>query len=85
MSTLQTTQAPPSDLTTTAATSENQSSAVIETQPTASIESTNVVSWTIATGYNHTLALREDGTVLATGNNGEGKCNVSDRSRIKIA
>lgn len=32
----------------------------------------------IATGYEHTVALKSDGTVLATGTNNNGECNVSE-------
>ncbi len=36
----------------------------------------------IATGYKHTVARTESGTVLATGSNLSGQCNVSDWSNI---
>ena len=32
---------------------------------------------TIGAGYEHTVALRNDGTVIACGNNSNGECNVS--------
>ncbi len=32
----------------------------------------------IAAGFNHTVGLRADGTVLAVGNNGSGQCNTGD-------
>lgn len=32
----------------------------------------------IATGYEHTVALKSDGTVIATGTNENGECNVSE-------
>ena len=32
---------------------------------------------TLVAGYNHTVGLRSDGTVVATGYNGNGQCNVS--------
>jgi hypothetical protein len=34
------------------------------------------VSCTIATGGRHTVGIRPDGTVVATGNNDDGQCNV---------
>ena len=42
----------------------------------------NVDSWTnltqLALGEYHTAGLREDGTVVATGNNHSGQCEVED-------
>ena len=32
---------------------------------------------TISAGWNHTVAVKEDGKVVATGNNEDGQCNVS--------
>ncbi len=37
---------------------------------------------TVSVGSAHTVALRNDGTVLATGNNDYGQCNVSDWTNI---
>ena len=37
---------------------------------------------TIAAGWNHTVALRADGTVAAAGENGDGQCDVSDWTDI---
>lgn len=37
----------------------------------------NILSKAIATGSFHTLAIRENGTVIATGDNRAGQCNVS--------
>ncbi|PGK35044.1 hypothetical protein CN907_21065 [Bacillus anthracis] len=37
---------------------------------------------TIAAGRGHTVALKSDGTVVATGSNEYGQCNVSDWSDI---
>ncbi|MFP3880664.1 MAG: RCC1-like domain-containing protein, partial [Dehalococcoidia bacterium] len=34
------------------------------------------LSCTIATGGRHTVGIRPDGTVVATGNNDDGQCNV---------
>jgi alpha-tubulin suppressor-like RCC1 family protein len=31
----------------------------------------------ISAGWNHTVGLRSDGTVVAVGSNGDGQCNVS--------
>ena len=46
----------------------------------------NVASWTkitqMALGNYHTVGLREDGTVVATGNNQSGQCNVEDWTNI---
>ena len=46
----------------------------------------NVASWTkitqLALGNYHTVGLREDGTVVATGNNQSGQCNVEDWTNI---
>ena len=36
----------------------------------------------IATGSNHTIGLKADGTVIAAGNNREGQCNVYDWTDI---
>ncbi len=36
----------------------------------------------IATGYKHTIARKEDGTVLATGSNLSGQCNTAEWSDI---
>lgn len=36
----------------------------------------------IAAGYEHTVAIQSDGTVVATGNNDEGQCEVSDWTDI---
>ena len=33
-------------------------------------------------GKMHTIALKKDGTVVATGNNDHGQCNVSDRKDV---
>ena len=38
----------------------------------------------IAAGQNFTVALKTDGTVVATGNNADGQCNVSDWSNIAL-
>jgi alpha-tubulin suppressor-like RCC1 family protein len=32
----------------------------------------------VATGYNHTVGLRANGTVVAVGDNRFGQCNVTD-------
>ena len=40
---------------------------------------------TIAGGYSHSLALKEDGTVVAWGNNGLGECNVPYILKVKIS
>lgn len=37
---------------------------------------------TIATGGSHTVGLKSDGTVVATGDNTDGQCNVSDWTNI---
>jgi len=37
---------------------------------------------TIAQGSNHLVAVKEDGTVVATGNNDYGQCNVDDWSGV---
>ena len=37
----------------------------------------NPVSGTLAAGESHTVALKKDGTVVATGFNSDGQCNVS--------
>ena len=39
---------------------------------------------TIATGGNHTVGLKSDGTVVAVGNNFYGQCNVSGWTDIKL-
>ncbi len=36
----------------------------------------------VATGYQHTVARKRDGTVLATGSNRYGQCNVSDWTNV---
>ncbi len=47
----------------------------------------NVSSWTnikaVAASANHTVGLKEDGTVVATGNNDYGQLNVSSWTNIK--
>lgn len=37
---------------------------------------------TISAGFNHTVALKNDGTVIATGDNSYGQCNVSSWKNI---
>jgi len=37
---------------------------------------------TISAGTNHTVGLKADGTVVATGNNNHGRCNVNDWNDI---
>ena len=37
----------------------------------------------IAAGENHTLGLRYDGTVVATGRNDKGQCNVGSWKQIE--
>ena len=37
---------------------------------------------TVSTGYEHTVALQNDGTVIACGNNSNGECDVSDWTDI---
>lgn len=41
-----------------------------------------IISATISAGEDYTVALRTDGTVLATGNNDEGQCNVGNWTDI---
>jgi hypothetical protein len=41
------------------------------------------LSCTIAAGGRHTVGIRPDGTVVATGNNDEGQCNVDDWADIQ--
>lgn len=42
----------------------------------------NKYNRTIAAGMNHTVAVREDGTVVAVGSNDDGQCNVSGWKNI---
>lgn len=35
-------------------------------------------------GYNHTLAIREDGTLVATGSNLSGQCEATEWTRFKV-
>ncbi len=46
----------------------------------------NVKKWesiiTVAAGYVHTVGLKKDVTVVATGNNNRGQCNVQDWTDI---
>lgn len=46
----------------------------------------NVGSWrnlvSISSGFDHTVGLKEDGTVIAIGRNDDGRCNVGDWSDI---
>ena len=48
----------------------------------------DVSSWTdivaISAGWGHTVALRSDGTVVAIGNNGDGRCEVSSWTDIRL-
>ncbi len=37
-----------------------------------------------APGDRHTVGLRSDGTVVATGANGNGRCNISDWKNIRL-
>ena len=39
---------------------------------------------TLSAGYNHTVGLRKDGTVVAVGANEYGQCNVSDWRDIQL-
>ena len=39
---------------------------------------------TISIGYNHIVALKSDGTVVAVGDNEDGQCNVSGWTDIKL-
>ena len=36
----------------------------------------------ISAGYDHTIGLKADGTVVAVGNNTDGQCDVSDWTDI---
>lgn len=47
-------------------------------KPMQLFDDISVLSKTIATGSFHTLAIRENGTVIATGDNRAGQCNVSN-------
>lgn len=38
----------------------------------------------ISAGLYHSVAIRADGAVIATGNNDYGQCNVSDWTDIRI-
>lgn len=42
------------------------------------------VNTSISRGRGHTVGLKSDGTVIATGNNEYGQCNVSDWTDIRI-
>jgi len=42
------------------------------------LSSINVIKNTIAAGRRHTVGIRADGTVIATGDHKCGQCNVSD-------
>jgi hypothetical protein len=42
------------------------------------------LSCTIATGGRHTVGIRPDGTVVATGNNDDGQCNVDGWADIQL-
>lgn len=51
-----------------------------------SMESVKKASGLIATGAKHTIAVCADGTVLATGSNWHGQCNISDwRDVVSVA
>ena len=41
------------------------------------------LSCTIAAGGRHTVGIRPDGTVVATGNNDDGQCNVDSWTDIE--
>ena len=42
----------------------------------------STTGWNIAAEIHHTVALKSDGTVVATGNNDDGRCDVSDWTDI---
>lgn len=53
------------------------------------VESRDVVkNWTdivaVSVGYDYTVGLRSDGTVVAAGNNHYGQCDVGDWTDIKL-
>ena len=56
------------------------SSAVLVFVAVFVLTSFNFKTWTdivaVSAGYSHTVGLKEDGTVVATGNNDQGQCNV---------
>ena len=50
--------------------------------PTVNYVGMSSKNQTIATGFNHAVAIKEDGTVIATGDNTYGQCDVSSWTDI---
>ena len=39
---------------------------------------------TVAGGFDHTVGLKADGTVVATGSNGKGQCDITGWTNIRV-
>ena len=55
------------------------------TESLGTIEATNpVLTVAVSAGHNHTIGLKADGTLVATGSDRNRQCDVSDWTNITI-